>query len=236
MRFHSGSLVLALFLLAGCGGDDKRIDDPSLIRGVVTDAGGAPVPNAKILFHYNGEPLDGSFGPDDYGNELTQETLTVSFALPLEDRAQLWVESWDRLTDVVTLVNEVLPAGQHSADWDRRSGVGGIVQNNGYWFLLRSADDIDSFAVFINVDNFQRGWEAYETAVYSDGSGTFGRTQHGLPFDGIFTRTIPSPSRRLGVSRALDVIAIREDGAVARTDSVVVDPLFGADVVIQFED
>lgn len=227
-------LLIALFLLLGCGGDDRREEDPTRIRGVVTDAAGQPVLDAKILFHYNWDSLPAGAEPE-VGSLLTQDSLQVQFDLSQPGLTRLWVEDWILRQPLATLLNATLPAGSQTVGWDLRGNDALVVPNGAYWFLLSSSSVLDSFSVFLNVDAFARGWSAYAPAATSGSDGRFERTQTGLPFELRLTDTSTTPPwATVAVSREIDVIALRPDGTVARVDDVFVDPYAGAFVELQF--
>ena len=98
------------------------------VSGRIKDSQGNPIKDAAVLLSYD---FYHSMGRKISG--LNMPTTNFSFALPTETHVLLWIEDMCGDTMAV-LVDEVLEAGYHQANWDAT----GLVEGNYKSYLITS--------------------------------------------------------------------------------------------------
>ena len=146
--------MLLIAALAGCSDDTAgpggSIEKGFLLRVVVTDADGDPVPGIRVSAHHMVSV------PFLFRGKFTRRSpgaaVSIPFTLAEEAGCELIISDLND-SPVRTLVQGSLPAGRHTIIWDGLDDQGDQIPGGVYLCRLRTGDAADSALVdYLEID------------------------------------------------------------------------------------
>jgi len=224
-RLFAAILTGCLLLIAACSDDPTTPEISSTLRGYVLDSDGTPVAGAGVIMNYK--------------LPLTETPhIRIGIHLNYEDHVQMYVTSECSEERVITLLDEVLPAGTHWVAWDTRDEEGKLVPSGLYQTNAAQHGFIGVGNVMIFRDDIapETGPTDYSVQATTNSEGYFTLEQECLPFDRhqyLYDDqgNVVAIQR---VSREVRFFALHDNHEATGSDWVLADEAAGCQVTIQF--
>ena len=209
-RYLLFTLSLCTILFFSC----SKSDDPTIaIEGVVEDAQGNRISNAKIALTYH---LSGS-NPDSASND----GVGIQFQVASEQNVNLKIkDSSGEL--VTTLIDEIKPEGIYRYSWNLKNDENQFITSGiySYEIIFGSSDNFEK-KLFLNIGYYDAySFEEVSYFAQTDGNGHFKIKKKDLVFD---NPSLNELSLEGTLSNRLTVWAIDSEMGVSSNSDVFYD-------------
>jgi hypothetical protein len=212
IKFRNLLLTLSLFaiIISSC----SKSDDPTIaIEGVVKDAQGNRVSNAKIALTYH---LPG-YNPDTTSNK----NIVIQFKVANEQKVSLRIK--DRSGDLeTTLVDEIKPQGSYSYSWNLKNDDNKLISSGIYTkeIIFENSENFEK-KLFLNIGHYNSySFEEVSFLAKTDRNGRFIINKNDLVFS---NPSFDELSLEGTLSNRLTVWAIDSERGVASNSNVFYD-------------
>lgn len=222
-RGKTALLLCAVLFVQACGDDEPTTSSQSgnnHIAGSVVMSNGKPLSNAQVRLLFHATQRSSTTEQASIAPNPAASATRLSFEVPVQSAVNVRVLDPLLGSVVRTLVNTVLPAGQHTVDWDLKANADSVytLRNGLYIVRLDIGGTVRTLPLLVNAE------ENSTPFAVTDSTGSFFIDYRYIPRDSVFTATneVGTVLGRYGVVDSVTVL-VRLAGYTRQIKSVKIN-------------